>query len=155
VAALSALAIAIHVAESTLPAPIAGIKPGLANVVTLVALGLYGWRCAAWVSLLRVLAGSLFVGSFLSPTFMLALSGALSSLAVLGLVQRIPGVGPVGQSLLAAQAHMIGQFAAAYWLFVPHPAMLRLLPILLSAALAFGLMSGMIAQLVLQRIGPR
>ena len=35
IAWLTALAITIHIAESALPSPLPGIKPGLANVVTI------------------------------------------------------------------------------------------------------------------------
>ena len=76
IAWLTALAITIHIAESALPSPLPGIKPGLANVVTIVALVQYGWGTAAWVALLRVLIGSLLIGTFLSPTFLLSLAGA-------------------------------------------------------------------------------
>lgn len=154
IAWLAALAITIHVAESALPSPLPGIKPGLANVIVVIALLLFGWRIALWVGLLRVLAGSLLIGSFLTPTFVLSLTGALASLAILGVASRLPGrgFGPIGYSLLASQAHMAGQFAAAYWLFIPHAALLNLLPVLMTAALLFGLVSGTIASAMLQRM---
>ena len=47
IAWLAALAITIHIIESALPTPLPGVKPGLANVVTLVALLLWGWRVAS------------------------------------------------------------------------------------------------------------
>ncbi|MDQ3796483.1 MAG: Gx transporter family protein, partial [Pseudomonadota bacterium] len=81
IAWLAALAITIHIAESALPSPLPGVKPGLANVITVITLLTFGWRAAVWVSLLRVLAGSLLIGSFLTPTFMLSFSGAAASLA--------------------------------------------------------------------------
>lgn len=154
IAWLAALAITIHVAESALPSPLPGIKPGLANVIVVIALLMFGWRIALWVGLLRVLAGSLLIGSFLTPTFILSLAGALASLAMLGMASRLPGrgFGPIGYSLLASQAHMAGQFAAAYWLFIPHTALLNLLPVLMTAALLFGLVSGTIASAMLQRM---
>lgn len=146
IAWLAALAITIHVAESALPSPLPGVKPGLANVVTITALVHLGWRVAAWVTVLRVLAGSLLIGTFLSPTFLLSLAGATGAVVILGLATRAPGrgFGPVGYSVLAALAHMAGQFAVAYGLFIPHPALLRLLPILLTAAVFFGLLNGII-----------
>jgi heptaprenyl diphosphate synthase len=157
IAWLAALAITIHVAESALPSPLPGVKPGLANVITVITLLMFGWRAAAWVNLLRVLAGSLLIGSFLTPTFVLSLTGALASLFALGVAIRLPGrgFGPIGYSLLAAQAHMAGQFAAAYWLFIPHAALLNLLPLLMTAALIFGLVSGTIASHMLQRMTDR
>jgi heptaprenyl diphosphate synthase len=157
IAWLTALAITIHVAESALPSPLPGIKPGLANVVTIAVLIRFGWVAAAWVSLLRVLVGSLLLGTFLSPTFMLSLGGALCGTAALGLGSLLPGrgFGPIGYSVLAALAHMAGQFALAYTLFIPHAALLHLLPILLTVALCFGVVSGIIAAAMLKGIEPQ
>lgn len=154
IAWLAALAIVIHVAESALPSPLPGIKPGLANVVTVAVLLQYGWRTAAWVALLRVLIGSLVLGTFLSPTFLLSITGAACSVAVLSIVHALAGrrLGPVGYSALAAQAHMAGQFAVAYWVFIPQAALLHLLPPLLSAALLFGVVSGIITATMLNRL---
>lgn len=149
IAWLAALAITIHIAEGALPSPLPGIKPGLANVVTIAVLVQYGWSQAAWVSLLRVLIGSLLLGTFLSPTFLLSASGAAASISMLGLASRLPGLGPVGYSVLAAMAHMAGQFTVAYFLFIRHPALLHLLPVLMTAALIFGMVSGIIALMML------
>ncbi len=44
-------------------------------IIVLVVLTRYGGRDAAWVSLLRVVAGSLVIGQFLAPGFFLALAG--------------------------------------------------------------------------------
>ncbi len=41
---------------------------------------------------------------------------------------------------------MAGQFALAYWVFLPHPGLLRLLPVLMTAALVFGFSGGIIAR---------
>ncbi len=64
IAWLAALAITIHMLESGLPSPLPGAKPGLANVITIAVLVCFGWRAAVWVSLLRVLAGSLLLDPF-------------------------------------------------------------------------------------------
>jgi len=158
IAWLAALAIAIHIVESAIPTPLPGVKPGLANVVTLVALLMWGWRVAAWISILRVLVGSLLIGTFLTPTFFLSFSGAccsLIALAVLQIVSRklpILAAGPIGYSVIAAMSHMVGQFFAAYWLFIPHKALLQLLPLLLTIALIFGIVSGVIASRVVDKL---
>ena len=158
IAWLAALAIAIHLIESAIPAPLPGVKPGLANVVTLIALLLWGWRVAVWISLLRVLVGSLMLGTFLTPTFFLSLSGACASLAALAVLQgvsrKLPVIaaGPIGYSVAAALAHMVGQFYAAYWLFIPHKALFQLLPLLLTMALIFGMVSGVIAYRVVTNL---
>ncbi|MDP9142888.1 MAG: Gx transporter family protein [Pseudomonadota bacterium] len=161
VAGYAALAIVIHVLEAGFPTLIPGIKPGLANVVTLIVLLRYSWRMALWVSLLRVLVGSLLVGSFMAPGFWLSLSGAVTSLSALGMAyafsRAVPALrlSPIGLSVISALAHMAGQFALAYQVFVPHPGLLRLLPLLMSVALLFGLATGLAAQALLQRLPSR
>ena len=147
VAGFAALAIAIHILEAAFPSPLPGVKPGLANVVTVVVYLRYGLRMAAWVALLRVLVGSLLIGTFLSPTFLLSATGAVLSLLTLGLVGSVGKrmVGALGLSVAAALAHMSGQIWVAYTLFIPHPAILNLAPLLLTAALIFGAVSGIIA----------
>lgn len=158
IAGLAALAITIHVAESALPSPMPGVKPGLANVVTLAAFFLFGLRVAVWVSLLRVLVGSLFIGTFLSPTFILSFSGAACSIFALAVAyswmkyMRFIAPGPVGLGVVAAMAHMVGQFYAAYWMFIPHKALFNLLPILMTAALIFGIISGLITISILSHL---
>ena len=158
IAGFTALAITIHIAESALPSPLPGIKPGLANVVTLLVLCRYGWQMAAWVSLLRVLVGSILIGTFLSPTFFLSASGALTSVATLGLLLAISRVlpswapGPIGLGLAAALAHMSGQFWVAYFLFVPHSGLLALYPVLMSLAAILGMLSGWLTHTVLARL---
>src|SRR5450759_2517025 len=85
IARMAAVALGLTILESAIPSPLPGVKPGLANIVTLIVLARYGWRTAAWVSLLRVVAGSLLFGNFLAPGFFLSLSGAVCSLVVLAL----------------------------------------------------------------------
>lgn len=147
IARYAAAAIALTVAEAALPSPLPGIKPGLANIIVLVVLARYGWRDAAWVSLLRVVAGSLVIGQFLAPGFFLALSGALCSLAVLALAQHLPPrfFGPVSASVLAAFAHIGGQLVLARIWLVPHDGVFYLLPLFATAALVFGAINGLVA----------
>jgi heptaprenyl diphosphate synthase len=128
--------------------------------VTLIVLLRHGWRSAAWVSALRVLAGSLLTGSFLAPAFWLSASGALCSLLILGLCAQWNRLSPVlalstiGLSVLSALAHMSGQFFVAYHWFVPHPGVFKLLPVLMSAALLFGIVTGAATQQILRRLKP-
>jgi heptaprenyl diphosphate synthase len=147
IAWMAALAIALSMAESVFPSPIPGVKPGLANIVVLLVLYQYGARAAVWVSLLRVVAGSLFFGSFLTPTFFLSLSGATCSLLMLMLIFRLPRnlFGPVTHSLLSSIAHIAGQLVVVYLWLIPHRGILFLIPILAIAAVVFGVVNGIIA----------
>jgi heptaprenyl diphosphate synthase len=147
VARMAALALGLSVLEAAIPSPLPGVKPGLANIVVLIVLGRYGWRMAAWVSLLRVVAGSLLMGNFLAPGFFLSLSGALCSLGVLALCRRLPArwFGAVTHSVLAAFAHITGQLLVVYVWLIPHAGIAYLVPVFAGAALAFGAVNGVIA----------
>jgi len=148
IAWLTALAISIHILESAIPSPLPGFKPGLANVITIAVLIQFGWSTAAWVSFLRVVCGSLLLGTFLSPAFVLSFGGATFSMTALWFASRLPGQGfsAIGYSVLASLAHMTGQFTLAWLLFIPNTEVWRLFPVLLTVALLFGIISGIIAQ---------
>lgn len=160
VAGYAALAIVIHILEAGLPSPVPGIKPGLANVITLLVLMRYGWGLAAWVVLLRVLVSSLLLGTFMTPTFLLSLSGAATSLAGLWLICRLHEVigrqlfSVYGLGMVSACLHIGGQFLIAYRVFVPHEGMLVLLPVLLATAVLFGLATAWLAQNIQARMPP-
>ena len=146
IAQLAAAAIGLALVDAAIPLPLPGVKPGLANIVTLLVLYRYGFGTAAWVTALRVVAGSLLLGHFLSPGFFLSASGALCSLTVLGLAQALPQrwFGPVTLSLLAAFAHIGGQLLLARAWLIPHDGVFLLAPVFLAAALGFGLINGLI-----------
>ncbi len=158
IALLAALAITIHIIESAFPSPMPGIKPGLANVITLIAFMIYGWKTALQVSLLRVVISSLLLGTFLSPTFLLSLSGALLSLLSLAMIQLAfhgraqhqPGA--LGYAIIASVSHMSGQFLVAWYFFIPHPGLFKLFPVFITFAVLLGIVSGIITQFILNQI---
>jgi heptaprenyl diphosphate synthase len=145
IAGLAAAAIGLTLAEAAIPLPIPGIKPGLANIVTLLVLYRYGWRTAAWVAGLRIVAGALALGQFLTPAFVLSLAGGTGSLIVLAVAMHLPPrwFGPVGLSLLAAFVHISVQlWLVDVWL-LPDASIVALLPLFLSAACLAGLVNGL------------
>lgn len=152
IAKLAALAIALHMVEAVLPSPLPGVKPGIANIVTLYVLLQYNLTTAAWVSILRVFASSLLLGQFLSPAFALSLSGALLSLAALWLVQHLPKryFSAVTLSIVAAFAHIAGQLLMVRLWLIPHAGVAYLIPAFAAAALFFGLINGLITVKLLQ-----
>lgn len=150
----AAAAIVLTVAEAAIPLPLPGVKPGLANIVTLIVLARWGWREAVWVALLRVLAGSLLLGQFLAPGFFLSLSGAIASLLTLGFAMHLPGrwFGPVSLSIFAAFAHIGAQLVLARLWLVPHDGLFYLVPVFAAAALLFGVVNGLIAARLLREL---
>jgi heptaprenyl diphosphate synthase len=147
IAGLAAAAIGLTLAEAAIPLPIPGVKPGLANIVTLLVLYRYGWRSAAWVAGLRIIAGALVLGQFLTPAFVLSLTGGMMSLAILAVAMHLPRrlFGPVGLSLLAAFAHIGTQLWIVDAWLLPGVSILGLLPLFLGAAWLTGLVNGLAA----------
>jgi heptaprenyl diphosphate synthase len=147
IAQLTALAIGLHLFEAVIPSPLPGVKPGIANIVTLIVLHQFGIKTAIWVSLLRVFASSLLLGQFLTPTFLLSLSGAICSLVILAVANQLPKkyFGLVSLSILAAFAHIAGQLMVVRFWLIPHASVAYLVPIFAAAALFFGLINGLIA----------
>lgn len=154
IAKLAALAIGLHLIEAVVPSPLPGVKPGIANIVTLYVLYRFDFVTAAWVSLLRVFASSLLFGNFLSPTFALSLAGGVLSLCVLYLASHLPKryFGPLSLSVLAAFAHMAAQLLLVrYWL-IPHAGIAYLIPIFMSASLLFGCINGLVVNTLLKKV---
>ena len=147
VAWLATAAVGLSLVDAAIPSPLPGVKPGLANIVTLIVLARYGWNTAAWVCGLRVIAGGILLGQFLSPGFFMSLTGAVFSLFMLALAVRLPyrWFGPVSWSIIAAFAHIGGQLALARLWLIPHNGVFYLAPIFAVAALAFGIINGLIA----------
>lgn len=146
IAQLAAAAIALSLVDAAIPLPLPGVKPGLANIVTLLVLYRYGLGTAAWVTGLRVIAGGLVLGHFLAPGFFLSLSGATLSLLMLAAARHLPQrwFGPVTLSVLAAFAHIGGQLLLARAWLIPHDGVFLLAPVFLAAALFFGVINGLI-----------
>ncbi len=152
IAQLSAIAIGLSLIESVLPSPMPGVKPGIANIITLYAMYRFNFRTAIWVSILRVFATSLLLGQFLSPTFMLSLAGSLLSLLTLYFSIKLPSrfFSPIGLSVLSSFAHITGQLLLVRLWLIPHASIYYLIPIYSAAALAFGLINGWITYRLLK-----
>jgi heptaprenyl diphosphate synthase len=152
IAQLSAIAIGLSLIESVLPSPMPGVKPGIANIITLYAIYRFNFRTAIWVSILRVFATSLILGQFLSPTFMLSLAGSLLSLLTLYFSIKLPSrfFSPIGLSVLSSFAHITGQLLLVRLWLIPHASIYYLIPIYSAAALAFGMINGWITYRLLK-----
>jgi heptaprenyl diphosphate synthase len=138
----------LHAVESwlPLPSPVPGVKLGLANIVSLLVINVYGWRDALSVSALRVVLGTLLGGVFLGPAFAMGLSGAVVSTLVMACVYRRwrPPFSLVGVSVIGAVAHNLAQIGTAAVL-VASASLLWYLPYLVLFAVPTGLATGLTA----------
>ncbi|MEA3506501.1 MAG: Gx transporter family protein [Elusimicrobiota bacterium] len=148
-----AAASVLQIIEWMVPNPLPGIKLGLANMVTLLALILYGAKFSLGVAVGRTLFSSLIIGAFLSPTFILSFSGALfSALTMVVLYRPLGKLSPVGVSICGAVVHNLVQVFIVYYLLVKHPGIIFLLPLLLAAAVITGSLNGYLAKIIAPRV---
>ena len=150
-ALLTAIALAIHVAEAQIPAPvpIPGVKLGLANIVTVYAMFCIGPGPALMILVARILLGSLF-GSVMSLFYSLA--GGLLCWCVMLLLRRVLTRKQIWvASVIGAVFHNIGQILVAI-VVTGTPAIVSYLPILLLSGIAAGLFTGFAAQFLVNRM---
>jgi len=158
IALLSAYAIAIHSFENLLPTPIPWLRLGIANIITLATLVLYGFRAAMMVTLIRVILSSIFIGTFLGPGFIMSFGGGVTSTFAMGVVFSLfPRLfGPVGLSLIGALFHNMAQLFLAYFMFVQKiEPILIISPVLILLGTLTGIMNGVIGGMLISSIRTR
>lgn len=152
-AVLTALALALSVAEGLAPVtvliPLPGLKLGLANLVTVYALCRLSGREALLILLCRCFLGSLLGGNLMALAF--SLTGGLFSLAVMALLLRCPGLSLYGVSVAGAAAHNTGQILAAMAVLVSRAPLVYLAPLLLCSVITGGV-TGAASILLVRRV---
>jgi heptaprenyl diphosphate synthase len=155
IALLSAYAVGIHGFESLLPSPVPWLRLGLANIITLITLLLYGLKPAIMVTLIRVILVSLFTGTFLGPAFILSLAGGMSSALSMGIIVSLSPVlfSTVGLSIIGAFFHNITQLFLAYFLFVQRiEAILLITPFIILLGTLTGTINGFISDILMKNL---
>lgn len=153
-AVLLAVSLGLSVVERAVPVPIPFLHVGLANIVTVYAIMTMGLADALAITLLRVVIASLLAGTFLGPPFALSLGGGVAATLAMGVAHRAsPPLGVVGISLAGALFHNLGQLGVVAVLFTGIGPALRLAPLAAFMAAGAGLITGIIALLVIERLG--
>ena len=155
VAILSAYALALHGFEAMLPSPIPWLRVGLANIITLTALLVFDFRTAMMITLIRVILGSLFTGTFLGPSFILSLGGGVCGTCSMGVMLMLSRklFGPVGLSVIGALFHNAAQLFLAYWLFIQRiEAVLFVSPVIILIGTLTGFMNGIVADILIKNL---
>ncbi len=155
IALLSAYALALHSFESLLPTPVPWLRLGLANIITLTTLFLYGVRAAIMVTLIRVILSSLFTGTFLGPAFILSLGGGVTSTLTMGFVLSMAPrlFSTIGLSIIGALFHNITQLFIAYFIFIQRiEAILLISPLIILIGALTGTMNGIVSDLLIKNL---
>lgn len=159
IALLVALSCVLQISESLIPHPIPGLRLGLANMLTLVALIVLDFRTALEIAVFRTLLSSLIIGTFMSPTFILSFSGAVISTFAMGFFYWLSCFHPryrlsiFGISIVGALTHNMVQLYLAYLILVRHGGIFVFLPWLCFGAVFTGWVTGAVAGRVCRSIG--
>lgn len=148
---LVGIALVIYIVEAQIPVLFPGIKLGLANIISLSALMLLGWKEALLIMLLRTLLGSFFGGTL--PSFMFSLAGGiLSNLAMIILYKYFKNsISLWTISICGAIFHNIGQLFVAS-IVVQDFRIYVYLPVLLISAVFTGYFIGLCANFLSSHI---
>lgn len=147
-------ALGMFAVEQALPplVPLPGIKPGLANIITLIILyagGGFTRRDAAVALAARLLLSALVTGNVYA-LFYSAAGGVLSLIFMCFLCRKMP---ILVVSVAGGMFHNMGQLLIAA-LFLGPGGVIYYLPVLLIGGAAAGLLTGITARLLLDRRCP-
>ncbi|HEY8421920.1 MAG TPA: Gx transporter family protein [Thermoclostridium sp.] len=152
-AIMTAVAITLHFVEGLFPIPVAipGIKLGLPNIVSLVALYLIGPVDAYAILILRVFMTSFLYSGFSSLIFSLA--GGILSVTAMFVIWKLreKGFSIISASVTGGVFHNVGQILAA-------AAVLRTfsvfyyLPVLIVSGITTGVVTGIVSASILPRL---
>ncbi len=142
-ASLLLLSVALNALEFFIPRIplLPWLKPGLANIVTVVWLVRFGTLDTLLFSVLRIWIVGFYFG-FSILTLALGLSGAVAATLCMALAWNALGrrglLGLIGLGMIGACAHNAGQLAAVYALFARNPLVLYQLPAMAIASMIAG-----------------
>lgn len=149
-------AILISLLELIIPVPIPmpGVKLGLANIITIIAIAFLDLKDVLTIVVLRcIVAGVLSKGITALP-FSLS-GGLLSALAMWLVYKKMSGVFSIkGISIIGAITHNAAQLMVAS-VILRETVVLYYLPVLLISAIITGLITGTVSELTVKEIKKR
>ena len=121
--------------------PLPGIKLGLANVVTLMALFFLGTKSAFTILIIRCTLGAVFGGGISGLAF--SMTGGILAMSVMCIFKQNRRISVFGVSILGAAFHNIGQILVAIFM-MGSVYVIGYLPYLLLVSVFTGMATGSI-----------
>lgn len=154
IAMLTSLGLALHMIEAIMPNPLMGIAPGaklgLANIIGLVTLVIFGFKYALTVNLLRCIIGGLASGAVTSMIYSLA--GAFVSTILMWLIYSYfrKYFSLIGVSVFGALGHNIAQLTVAS-IIISNAKIFTYLPIMMLVSIFTGIFIGITANFTVSK----
>ena len=141
---LLAVSIVLSIVESFIPVFVPGVKLGLANVVTLIIMYIYGEKDAFLILILRILLVAILRGTIFNVTFYLSLSGGMMAYLMMFIFYKLKVFSIIGVSIMGAFGHSVGQIAMAIFL-IERTELIYYFPYILVLSVITGVVTGIIA----------
>lgn len=143
----------LYILETYIPNPFIaffpGAKLGLTNIVTLIALLIFGLKETFIIVTVRVILSSIFAGPMTHLLF--SIGGAYLSLILMYIVSKIKGFSTIGISIVGAVGHNIGQLLVASVL-MENLLVMTYLPFMLLTSLITGCFVGLAVKFCYSRM---
>ena len=151
-ALLAAMAVVLHTIDHYISAPLPlGVKFGLANIISLVAVEIYGAKEMFAINFFRVMISGLMTGSIMSYPFFMSCGGVFLSSIVLALLKKLNKLPPVSVSIIAAIFHNIGQLTVLAFV-LSSKAFYSYIFVMMISSIPTGIITGMVSLEILKRI---
>jgi heptaprenyl diphosphate synthase len=149
ISVFTATSISLFVIESLFPAPIPGIRLGLANIFILLALIFFGLKEALLIGILKSIIGSLILARLLTPSFIFSAGATMASTFIMWLIinTRLP-FSLLGISIIGAEAHIMTQLFIAASIFFPGVSFFYISPIYVLSSIITGSVTGFLTYLI-------
>lgn len=149
---LSAIAVVLHIVEGMIPLPLPfGAKLGLANIISLVVIELYGAKEVIIVNFFRVILSSLLTGTIMHYSFFISCGGVLMSTIAIIVVKRFLHFPLVSTSIISALFHSTGQLIVVSFV-ISSIALAPYIFLLFILAIPTGIFTGLVANEVVKRV---
>lgn len=148
---LTSLCLILGIVDSYIPSPLAGAKLGLANIIILLSMYVYGIKVSLLIDVSKVVLLSIFKGNLLGMGNMMSLVGAILSFLVMLILYKLARkkISIIVISMLGSLFFNLGQVLVGYC-YLGNIGILLYLPILEAIGIFTGLFTGVVAKTVLR-----
>ena len=148
IAIMISMSIVLSIVESMISTTlfiIPGVKIGLANIITLIVLYIYGEKEAFIVVVIRILLVAIISPVSTLLSFSLSISGGLFAIITMILVKKIKSLSIMSTSVMGSLMHMVGQILMAMFV-LETPTLIYYLPYMMILSVPTGVFTGIIGK---------
>jgi heptaprenyl diphosphate synthase len=141
-----AIGIVVSIVEAQISAVlflIPGVKLGLANIVTLIILYLYGERDAFIVLMIRILLVAILYSAMPAP--LMSFAGGITAFVGMILLKKVRSLSMISVSVTGSFLHMVGQIVMAI-IVLNTEALILYLPYMMVLSVPTGIFTGIVAK---------